>query len=160
MNFLSIISKHPAFMDKTLLSYEVDGERVIGVYGNEPYAVQVVNNSLERVEVRLSIDGTDVLTGEPASTEATGKRWVIESRDSAPARNLARDQPRRRSVPLHGLEGERRRPHPRRRTRRGRHRGGRVPRGLGARAVHEPDELPKGPRRLVRASRSLRGSYL
>jgi hypothetical protein len=77
---LSILSKHPEFKDKTLIPYGIDDERVVGVFGDEPYAVRLDNCSYDRIEVRISIDGPDILTGEPATTLATGKRWVVEPR--------------------------------------------------------------------------------
>ena len=77
---LSIISKHPEFKDKTLIPYGIDNDRVVGVFGNEPYAVRLENCSYDRIEVRISIDGTDVLTGESATTKPVGKRWVVEPR--------------------------------------------------------------------------------
>ena len=79
---LSIISKHPEFKDKTLIPYGIDNDRVVGVFGNEPYAVRLENCSYDRIEVRISIDGTDVLTGESATTKPVGKRWVVEPRST------------------------------------------------------------------------------
>src|SRR5271166_1390767 len=80
MHTLSILSKHPEHLNRTLIPYVIDNEHIIGAFGNEPYAVQLENGTHNRVEVRISIDGTDVLTGEPATTLATGRRWVVEPR--------------------------------------------------------------------------------
>lgn len=80
MYSFSVISKHPEFKDKALVPYLIDKEFFIGAFGNEPYAIVLANGSHKRIEVRISIDGTDVLTGEPATTETAGRRWVVEPR--------------------------------------------------------------------------------
>lgn len=60
------------------MNYNINNESVIGVWGNEPYAIQYRNPTSQKVEVRLSIDGTDILTGERATSEPTGERWVVQ----------------------------------------------------------------------------------
>ena len=72
---LEIISReqHP----RKLKKFQVDNEDIIGVYENEPFAVRFKNNTSNKVQVRISIDGTDVLTGRLASTEPEGQMWVL-----------------------------------------------------------------------------------
>ncbi len=64
---------------KTLRKYTIGGEPVIGVWGAEPFAIRVKNYSGQRVEAKVSLDGTDVANGGEADATATGKRWVIDS---------------------------------------------------------------------------------
>jgi len=74
---LEIISREK--QAKKLKKYKVSGNDVVGVYENEPFSVRFKNNTSKRVQVRLSIDGTDVLTGNPASTDPEGKMWMVNS---------------------------------------------------------------------------------
>lgn len=74
---LQVISKHPDFNGKSLKKYSVDGLQTVGVWGNEPFEVVFKNNTYSKVQVKLSIDGTDILTGQPANTETHGDVWVV-----------------------------------------------------------------------------------
>jgi len=75
---LSVISKHPAATDRPLVSYDIDGQHHVGVFGDERYAIRFENLTSHKVQVRLSIDGTDIVTGQPASTAPTGQMWVVQ----------------------------------------------------------------------------------
>jgi hypothetical protein len=74
---LDIISNHPDFSNKQLRKYNIDGIETVGAYGNEPFAIVFKNNSYQKVQVKLSMDGTDILTGELATTTASSKMWVV-----------------------------------------------------------------------------------
>jgi hypothetical protein len=74
---LEIISHHPDFEGKTLRQYSVDGIKTVGSYGQEAFEVKFRNNTLNKVQIRLSIDGTDVISGKPATTEPTGEMWSV-----------------------------------------------------------------------------------
>ncbi len=74
---LDIVSHHPKFDGKTLLKYSVDGIDTIGVWGEEPFEIVFRNNTHEKVQVRLSLDGTDVLTTTPATAQPYGKMWLV-----------------------------------------------------------------------------------
>lgn len=63
---------------KALRQYQIGGESVVGAHGNEPFAVRVRNPTGQRIEVKVSLDGTDVANGGEASADATGKRWIVE----------------------------------------------------------------------------------
>jgi hypothetical protein len=76
---LEIISQRRESKGRALRKYGLDGIETIGVYGEEPFAVCFRNKTPKRVEVKLAIDGTDVLTGDVANSQATGKRWVVEA---------------------------------------------------------------------------------
>lgn len=76
---LSVISKHSATPNQSLFSYDLAGERRVGVLGGERYAIRLENLSSQKIQVRLSIDGTDVLTGQPATTDATGQMFVVQA---------------------------------------------------------------------------------
>lgn len=73
---LQVISKHPEFNGRPLKKYSVNGLSTVGVWGNEPFEVVFKNNTFSRVQVKISIDGTDILTGGPADTNV-GDMWVV-----------------------------------------------------------------------------------
>jgi len=75
---LDIVSQHPKFSSKALRKYNVDGIETVGAWGNEPFEIRFKNNTWQRIQVKLSIDGTDIMTGELASTEPTEKMWLVE----------------------------------------------------------------------------------
>lgn len=75
---LEVVSKHSSFNGRTLKKYAVDGLSTVGVWGNEPFEVVFRNNTWQKVQVKLSIDGTDILTGKPADT-AAGDMWVVNA---------------------------------------------------------------------------------
>ena len=74
---LEVVSRHPEFSGKSLKKYSVDGIETVGAWGNEPFEVVFKNNTWNKVQVKLSIDGTDILTGKPADTEVNGDMWVV-----------------------------------------------------------------------------------
>lgn len=77
---LDIISRHTKFDGKTLTKHHVDGIDTIGVWGEEPFEIVFRNNTHEKVQVRLSLDGTDVLTTTPATVQPYGKcGWLIRT---------------------------------------------------------------------------------
>lgn len=79
---LEIVSRDKRHNGKVFKPYDIDGRATIGVSKKEPFEIRFRNNSWNRVQVRFSMDGTDILTGEPASTEPTGKMWLVEARAS------------------------------------------------------------------------------
>lgn len=73
---LEIISKEDR---KTFKEYKIDGHNKIGVRENEPFLIRFKNNTWKNVQVRISVDGTDVLTGNLAHTEPTPDgMWVVQ----------------------------------------------------------------------------------
>lgn len=75
---LDIVSQHPKFSSKTLRKYNVDGIETVGAWGNEPFEIRFKNNTWKKIQVKLSIDGTDIMTGDLASTEPTEKMWLVD----------------------------------------------------------------------------------
>jgi hypothetical protein len=77
---LEIISKTDM---RQFRKYNIEGEKVIGVYENEPFIIRFKNNTWNKVQVRISVDGTDVLTGKLAHTETTSDgMWVVNGYQS------------------------------------------------------------------------------
>lgn len=74
---LSIVSMNPGSEGKRLKKYTVDGRQVIGCFKNEAFEIRFKNNTYEKIQIRISLDGTDICTGEPASTNAFGKMWIV-----------------------------------------------------------------------------------
>lgn len=64
---------------KKYKKHDIDGLRTIGVYENEPFKIRFRNNTGKKVQVRVSVDGTDVLTGEEAHTRIDGRMWVVQA---------------------------------------------------------------------------------
>lgn len=59
----------------------INGDNFIGVHENEPFKLKFTNNTHKKVQVRFSVDGTDILTGELANTEPVGKMFVVAAYD-------------------------------------------------------------------------------
>ena len=74
---LEIISHHPQFAKKSLRKYYVDGIETVGAWGDEPFEIKFTNHTWQKIQVKLSVDGTDILTGEPASTDSNKDMWVV-----------------------------------------------------------------------------------
>lgn len=74
---LEIVSHHPSFKNKSLKKYYVDGIETVGAWGNEPFEIRFKNNTWQKVQVKVSLDGTDVLTGGKASTDANDNMWLV-----------------------------------------------------------------------------------
>lgn len=75
---LNVISHLPQSDNKILKKYCIDSVETIGAFGDEPFEVVFKNHSWQRVQVKLSIDGTDLLTGKEANTSADGDMWLVE----------------------------------------------------------------------------------
>lgn len=58
--------------------YRIAGKDYIGAHGNESYALSLRNNSSRRAAVRLTIDGTDVISGKPADLAYGTGLWIVE----------------------------------------------------------------------------------
>lgn len=67
---------------KTYKQFNVEDDLFIGVGKDEEFEVVFKNNTPSPVQVRLSLDGTDILTGRPASTLVTGEMWHVGARDT------------------------------------------------------------------------------
>lgn len=74
---LEIISQHPDSKGRNIRKYAVDGTPTVGAFGNEPFEIVFKNNTGSKVQLKLSVDGTDVLTGLPADTELSKDMWVV-----------------------------------------------------------------------------------
>lgn len=79
---VNIISRHPEFEGQTLKKYNLDGIETIGAYGDEPFEIQFKNNSSETVQIRVSVDGTDIMTAKPATLEITHEMFLIRAHNS------------------------------------------------------------------------------
>jgi hypothetical protein len=75
---LEVISHHPQFKNKSLRKYYVDGIETVGAWGDEPFEIKFTNHTWQKIQVKISLDGTDVFTGAPATTEATKDMWVVQ----------------------------------------------------------------------------------
>src|SRR5271168_5367765 len=74
---LEIISHHPSFSNKSLRKYYVDGIDTVGAWGDEPFEIKFTNHTWQKLQVKLSLDGTDILSGQPATTEVDEHMWVV-----------------------------------------------------------------------------------
>lgn len=74
---LDIISHHSQFKNKSLRKYYVEGIETVGAWGDEPFEIRFKNNTSQKLQVKLSLDGTDILTGAPANTEVSKDMWVV-----------------------------------------------------------------------------------
>ena len=74
---LDIISHHSNFKNKSLRKYYVDGIDTVGAWGDEPFEIKFSNHTYQKVQVKISLDGTDVLSGAPANTNVDNNMWVV-----------------------------------------------------------------------------------
>jgi hypothetical protein len=74
---LEVISHHPKFNNQSMKKYYVDGIETVGAWGDEPFEVRFKNNTWQKVQVKLSLDGTDILSGKPADTQVSKDMWVV-----------------------------------------------------------------------------------
>lgn len=79
---LEVISHHPQFDNKSLRKYHVEGIDTVGAWGNEPFEIRFKNHTWQKIQVKISVDGTDVFTGQPADTNASDKMWVVNGYDT------------------------------------------------------------------------------
>jgi hypothetical protein len=78
----SIASQDKRNVGEEFRVFRLDGEDVIGVEEKEPFELRFRNNTNQPVQIRLSVDGTDVLSGKPASTKPTGEMFLVSPYDS------------------------------------------------------------------------------
>jgi len=76
---MDIISQHPKFQNLSMRKYGVDGIETIGAWGDEPFEIKFRNNTSNRVQVKISVDGTDVLSGDPATTSPDSQMWLVNA---------------------------------------------------------------------------------
>jgi hypothetical protein len=74
---LEIISHHPKFNNKSLRKYYVDGIETVGAWGDEPFEIRFKNNTWQKVQVKITLDGTDILSGKPGDTQVSKDMWVV-----------------------------------------------------------------------------------
>ncbi len=74
---LEIISHHPKFNNKSMRKYYVDGIETVGAWGDEPFEIRFKNNTWQKVQVKISLDGTDILSGKTADTQVSKDMWVV-----------------------------------------------------------------------------------
>ena len=75
---LRIISRDQSSEGKVLKKYTIDGQETVGVVEGEPFQIQFKNKTWNKVQVRISVDGTDIQTGSLASTSPEGTMWFCE----------------------------------------------------------------------------------
>lgn len=88
---LEIISEDKNHEGKLFREHNVDGVNTIGVGKKEPFAIRFKNRSSEMVQVRISVDGTDIISGNLASTEPVGKMWLVKAYDQLTLRAWPED---------------------------------------------------------------------
>ena len=77
---LQVVSGHAKSEGKNIKKYSLNNEDIIGASKDEPFEIVFKNNSYNKIQVKLSIDGTDILSGEVANTLSTSKMWVVAGR--------------------------------------------------------------------------------
>ncbi len=76
---LEIISQHSDSRGKALKKYALDGIETVGAFGNEPFEILFTNHTSTKVQVKMSLDGTDILTGDLANTDINKDMWVVNA---------------------------------------------------------------------------------
>lgn len=75
---LRIISKDNTSNGKILKKYIIDGQETVGVMENEAFEIEFKNKTWAKLQIRLSVDGTDISTGSLASTSPEGEMFLCE----------------------------------------------------------------------------------
>jgi hypothetical protein len=77
---LEVISRDSDSKGRRFKEHRLDDNSVIGVFENEPFLIRFKNLTGKKVQVRISVDGTDVLTGKLAHTQPTNDgMWVVQA---------------------------------------------------------------------------------
>lgn len=74
---LSIISAAPASRGRRLQPYRLDEIDTVGALPNEPYSIRFRNTSGAKIQIAISVDGTNVLTGRKATLDSTHDTFVV-----------------------------------------------------------------------------------
>ncbi len=75
---LTIVSNGPEGSGRTLRGYDVDGITTVGAVPTEAYGIRFRNTSGSKIQIRIAVDGTDVLTGDKATLETSGRMFVVQ----------------------------------------------------------------------------------
>jgi hypothetical protein len=76
---LHIHSQSPEHRGQALFEHMLDGIRTIGVYGDEPFSIRFANQSPHAMQVKISLDGTDILSGQPANLDPKTQMWFVDA---------------------------------------------------------------------------------
>ena len=74
---LKVISLDEISNGKVLKQYDVGEDKIIGCYENEKFAIVFKNNTWNKLQIKISIDGTDILTSKLADTSEIGDMWSV-----------------------------------------------------------------------------------
>lgn len=75
---LKIISMDEVSKNKALKQYDLNGEKVVGCYENEAFMLRFKNNTWNKISVKISLDGLNVLNGKLANTDINDDMFVIQ----------------------------------------------------------------------------------
>lgn len=76
---LNVISKLKQFDGKVMKKYNVEGIDTVGVWGSENFEIEFRNNTAEKVQAIISLDGTNILNGEKAATDNAKDSFVVNA---------------------------------------------------------------------------------
>lgn len=83
MNYeLKVIHRGKRNNGREYKQHDVKGEKVIAVKKNENFEILFKNNTDKLVQVRISIDGLDILTGEKANINPYGKMFSVDAKST------------------------------------------------------------------------------
>ena len=63
--------------NKPYIQHKLDREVIIGCFENEPFSLKFTNTNWNPVQIRIIVDGIDILTGSLAITEAEGIMFYV-----------------------------------------------------------------------------------
>ena len=75
---LNIYSLDDKAEGKCFKKYNIDGQNTIGVYENEPFEIRLKNNTFNRIQAIISLDGLNIINGNLARTSSDEQMWVVE----------------------------------------------------------------------------------
>src|ERR1700722_6095798 len=75
---LEIVSQHPTCAGRKLRKFALDNIDTVGAW-EEPFEIHFTNRSNETVQVRISVDGVDVMSAKLADLEVNHSMWVVRA---------------------------------------------------------------------------------
>lgn len=75
---LDVISRSPDAQGKTLRKYKIEGIETVGALHDEPFEVRFTNHTWNKVQVKITLDGIDIMSGELATMEPTVEMWIVQ----------------------------------------------------------------------------------
>lgn len=75
---LDVISRSLDTQGKVLKKHKMEGIETVGALHDEPFEVRFTNHTWNKIQVKITLDGIDIMSGELATMEPTAEMWVVQ----------------------------------------------------------------------------------